>query len=177
MTGYWFRNSLLLWQLEVHLTLTTGSELYRKWSSESSGMYCRVLKWMSTDVSEVRAVCYRPDDEAARTSETSADIQLRTCQYISEDSELHTRRRENLKSHVYNNLLLLWEAKGNLLPTEILPEDRVLLSNRKFTSLWLQKLRLTTEPKFHHSFPFRIPTWNIGPLSGFLWSHIRLDTR
>jgi hypothetical protein len=37
--------------------------------------------------------------EAARTSETSVDIQLRTRQYIPEDCELHTRRRENLKSH------------------------------------------------------------------------------
>jgi hypothetical protein len=34
--------------------------------------------------------------EAARTSETSVQIQLRTRQYIPEDSELHTRRRENL---------------------------------------------------------------------------------
>jgi hypothetical protein len=39
--------------------------------------------------------------EAARTSETSVDIQLRTRQYIPEDSELHTRRRENLKSHIF----------------------------------------------------------------------------
>jgi hypothetical protein len=38
--------------------------------------------------------------EAARISETSADMQLRTWQYIPEDSELHTRRRENLKSHI-----------------------------------------------------------------------------
>jgi hypothetical protein len=38
--------------------------------------------------------------EAARTSETTVDIQLRTWQYIPEDSELHTRRRENLKSHI-----------------------------------------------------------------------------
>jgi hypothetical protein len=38
--------------------------------------------------------------EAARTSETSVDIQLRTRQYIPEDSELHTRRRENLKSQL-----------------------------------------------------------------------------
>jgi hypothetical protein len=34
--------------------------------------------------------------EAARTTETSVDIQLRTRQYIPENSELHTRRRENL---------------------------------------------------------------------------------
>jgi hypothetical protein len=37
--------------------------------------------------------------EAACTSETSVDIQLRTQQYIPEDSELHTHCRENLKSH------------------------------------------------------------------------------
>jgi hypothetical protein len=37
--------------------------------------------------------------EAARTSEMSVDVQLRTRQYIPEDSELHTRRCENLKSH------------------------------------------------------------------------------
>jgi hypothetical protein len=38
--------------------------------------------------------------EATSTSETSVDIQLITRQYIPEDSELHTRRRENLKSHI-----------------------------------------------------------------------------
>jgi hypothetical protein len=58
-------------------------------SSESSGMYCRVINWISTDVSEVRAA-----------SEISVDMQLITRQYIPEDSELHTRRRENLKSHI-----------------------------------------------------------------------------
>jgi hypothetical protein len=36
--------------------------------------------------------------EAVRTSETSVDVQLRTRQYIPEESELHTLRRENLKS-------------------------------------------------------------------------------
>jgi hypothetical protein len=52
---------------------------------------------MSTDVSEVRAASIVR--EAARTSETSVDIQLSARQYTPEDSELHTRRRENLKSH------------------------------------------------------------------------------
>jgi hypothetical protein len=37
--------------------------------------------------------------EAARISEMSVDIQLRIWQYIPEDSELHTHRCENLKSH------------------------------------------------------------------------------
>jgi hypothetical protein len=54
---------------------------------------------MSTDVSEMRAASLIPlMMEAARTYETSIDIQLRTRQYIAEDSELHTRHRENLKS-------------------------------------------------------------------------------
>jgi hypothetical protein len=39
--------------------------------------------------------------DAARTSETSVYIQLRTRQYIPEDSELHTPRSENLKSHIF----------------------------------------------------------------------------
>jgi hypothetical protein len=60
---------------------------------------------MSTDVSEVRAasiirVMEALMMEAAHTSETSVDIQLRTRQYIPQDSELHTQRRENLKSHI-----------------------------------------------------------------------------
>jgi hypothetical protein len=47
--------------------------------------------------------------EAARTSETSVDIKLRTRQYIPEDSELHTYRRENLKPHiVFTSLTELW---------------------------------------------------------------------
>jgi hypothetical protein len=68
------------------------------WSSESSGMYCRVLNWMSTDVSEVRAIALMM--EAARPTDPSDNNQLRTRQYIPEDSELHTRRRENVKSHI-----------------------------------------------------------------------------
>jgi hypothetical protein len=60
---------------------------------------------MSTYVSEVRAASIIRAmialmTEAAHTSETSVDIQLRTRKYIPENPELHTRRRENLKSHI-----------------------------------------------------------------------------
>jgi hypothetical protein len=56
---------------------------------------------MSTDVSEVRtaSIITALMMEAARSSETPVDIQLRTRQYIPEDSELQTRRHENLKFH------------------------------------------------------------------------------
>jgi hypothetical protein len=56
---------------------------------------------MLTDVSEVgTASIIALMMEAVRTSETSVNIYLTTRQYIREDSELHTRRRENLKSHI-----------------------------------------------------------------------------
>jgi hypothetical protein len=60
-------------------------------SELSSWICCRVK--LSTDVSEVRMM------EAVRTPESSVDNHF-TRQYIPEDnSEHHTRRRENLKSH------------------------------------------------------------------------------
>jgi hypothetical protein len=37
----------------------------------------------------------------------SADVQLRTRQYIPDDSELHTGRRENLKSHLMKICLFI----------------------------------------------------------------------
>jgi hypothetical protein len=54
---------------------------------------------MSTDVSEVRtaSIIIARMMEAACTSETAVDIQLRKQQYIPEDSELHTHCHENLK--------------------------------------------------------------------------------
>jgi hypothetical protein len=48
--------------------------------------------------------------EAARTSETSVDIYLTTRQYIPEDSELHTRRRENLKSHMFLRMFIKFDT-------------------------------------------------------------------
>jgi hypothetical protein len=97
----------------------------RVWMSESSGMYCRVLKLMSpfyfgppTHLPLARFLTYRHPFpigqprplgscitsypfalgllialmmEATRFSETSVDIDLRTRQYIPEDSELQIR--------------------------------------------------------------------------------------
>jgi hypothetical protein len=37
--------------------------------------------------------------EAVRTSETTVKFNVNTRCYVPEDSKLHTRRRENLKSH------------------------------------------------------------------------------
>jgi hypothetical protein len=40
-----------------------------------------------------------PDDGAVRTSATSVHFTVTTRRYIPDDSKLHTRRRENMKSH------------------------------------------------------------------------------
>jgi hypothetical protein len=52
--------------------------------------------------------------EAASTSETSADIQLRTRQYIPEDSELHICRCENLVSYLF---IYIWVSLGGFKNT------------------------------------------------------------
>jgi hypothetical protein len=58
---------------------------------------------MSTDVSEVRAASIiRAMMTIALMTEAARNVglhQLRTRQYIPEDSELHIHRSENLKSH------------------------------------------------------------------------------
>jgi hypothetical protein len=75
---------------------------------------------MSPDVSEVRAASIIRAIialmiEAACTSETSVDIQLRTWQYIPEDSELHTRLRENFKSHIYPSCFFLEKSTDKVI--------------------------------------------------------------
>jgi hypothetical protein len=63
----------------------------------------RVVTLKLTDVSEVhtasiiRAIALMM--EAVRISETSINLNVNTLHYIPEDSKLHTRRFENLKSH------------------------------------------------------------------------------
>jgi hypothetical protein len=69
-------------------------------------------KLLSTDVSEVRSASIIPD-EAARTYETSVDNYF-TRQYIPEDNyELHTRRREYLKSYSTNMKPAWWSGLKN----------------------------------------------------------------
>jgi hypothetical protein len=54
-----------------------------------------------TDVSQVHtASVFALMMEAVRTSETSVNFNMTTRRFIPEDSKLHTRRRENLKSQI-----------------------------------------------------------------------------
>jgi hypothetical protein len=63
-----------------------------------------VIWYKVTDVSEVLAASIiRAMMEAASTSETSVNFYQTTRRNISEDSHLHARRREKLKSHSVNN--------------------------------------------------------------------------
>jgi hypothetical protein len=70
---------------------------------------------MSTEVSKARdsSIIIALIMEVALTSETSVAIEFRTRQYIPEDFELHTCRRENLKSHMTQHFRML-EGKERL---------------------------------------------------------------
>jgi SMC interacting uncharacterized protein involved in chromosome segregation len=46
--------------------------------------------------------------EAVRTSETSVHFNVTKQRYIPEDFKLHTRRRENLMSHLSNLITKTW---------------------------------------------------------------------
>jgi hypothetical protein len=71
---------------------------FRLWRWESSGIYRRVVSLEYTDVSEVlTATIITLKMEAVCTSETWVYSET-TRRYISEESHLHTRLRENLKS-------------------------------------------------------------------------------
>jgi hypothetical protein len=65
---------------------------------------------MLTDVSEVRtdSIITALMMEAVRISETSVNIYLTTRQYIPEDSKLHTRLRENLKSEMSVSMFICY---------------------------------------------------------------------
>jgi hypothetical protein len=65
-----------------------------------------------TDVSEVCATSIiRAMMEAVHISETSVNFNVITLRYIPEDSTLHTRRRENLKSHITSQLTIKLTTK------------------------------------------------------------------
>jgi hypothetical protein len=87
-------------------------------------MYCRVLRALMM--------------EGARTSETSADIKLRTRQYFPEDSELHTRRRENLKSHIYDGVPRVRLPPMKSSTTPYFEKHCVRRRDRSVQSLFLQ---------------------------------------
>jgi hypothetical protein len=53
--------------------------------------------------------------EAVRISETSVYSDENTRRYIPEDCKLHTRRRENLKSHIHKLVCILNKEENELL--------------------------------------------------------------
>jgi sugar diacid utilization regulator len=62
-------------------------------------MLRRVLTLNLTHVSEVHSATIRAMVQTVRTSETSVSFKETLRRYIPEDCQLHTCRRENLKSH------------------------------------------------------------------------------
>jgi ribonuclease HII len=87
--------------------------------------------------------------EAVRTSETSVDNHF-TRQYNLEDSsEHHTRRRENLKSHIENTLASF--SVGFLSSSEISMVKGFTIQEKSFHLCWgLNFDRLVIQPMARH---------------------------
>jgi hypothetical protein len=70
--------------------------------------------------------------EAVRTSETSVDNHF-TWQYIPEDnSEHHTRRRENLKSHKGSHLVAYTRTASELVSEHVTTDIVLLFYTKRF---------------------------------------------
>jgi hypothetical protein len=84
-------------------------------SELSSGIYCRI-KWLSTDVSEVRTASIIRDEWRSLIPDdggSTVDNNF-TRQYNPEDnSEHHTRRRENLKSHDFSSICVQTSSEAH----------------------------------------------------------------
>jgi hypothetical protein len=67
-----------------------------------------------------RSACclYHQGDDAANTFETSVNFYQATRRNNPEDSNLHTRRRENLKSHMEEMVLLSSGYHPRMFPRE-----------------------------------------------------------
>jgi hypothetical protein len=102
--------------------------------------------------------------KAAHTSETSVDIQLRTLQYIPEDSDHYTRRRENLKSHTIR------------MKFELTPNSRPSSYCCKWRPLHEQTLTIGSqcEAHVHTSAAGCTLMWRVRPACSIRWGNHRL---
>jgi hypothetical protein len=106
--------------LSIH-KLSKRTSAVNRWSRGKWLALCRTQNLLGctavflTECRRFRGTCclHHKGVMAARTCKTSVDIELRTRQYIPEDSELHTRRRGNLKSQ---NFLVSSEGPVYQLP-------------------------------------------------------------
>jgi hypothetical protein len=74
-------------------------------------MLHRVVWLVLTVVSEELSVSIALMMEAVSSSETSVNIYQTTRRDFPEDSHLHTRRRENLKSHLIYTVIVRGKTK------------------------------------------------------------------
>jgi hypothetical protein len=74
--------------------------------------------------------------EAVRISEMSVNFNVTIWCYILEDSKLHTRRRENLKSHILSSSSRLkWSVPNE---TKVFGNSSAQLRNNRFMRLCVQ---------------------------------------
>jgi hypothetical protein len=76
-----------------------GSDLKQTGRAMKMTVFCDVAPCSVSDVFTASITRAFPDDGRVSTSETSDIFHQTTRRNITEDCHLHTRRRENLKSH------------------------------------------------------------------------------
>jgi hypothetical protein len=95
----------VLWRSQpipsTSLTIHHSKIILPLWRWQLSGILRRVVSWKLTDVSEMRTdpIIRTMTIETVSTSETSINFYETTQRNIREGCHLHTRLRENLKSH------------------------------------------------------------------------------
>jgi hypothetical protein len=89
----------------------------------------RVVTLKLTGVSEVCTAINALMMAAVRTTETTTNFNVTTLRYIPEDSKLHTRRRDNLISSIYDAFPNTTKSVGRIL--------EVLNNSANQTSLFL----------------------------------------
>jgi hypothetical protein len=98
------------WRLEPCWSSHTGNHI--TWRVSSSGIWCRVVRWVTTDVSEeyiasiLRVERIGSAKPACKQVATSVVTQRTTRRHIPENDTLHNHRCENLKLYIIILLVL-----------------------------------------------------------------------
>jgi uncharacterized protein (DUF427 family) len=108
----------------VRTSETSVDNHYTRQYIPEDSLMMEAVRTTETSVDNHYTRQYIPEDslimEAVRTSETSVNFKVTTRRYIPEDSKLHIRRRQNVKSHVVNlygeTALLCFRPFENLSP-------------------------------------------------------------
>jgi hypothetical protein len=107
--------------------------------------------------------------KAVRTSETSVNFNVTTQRYIPEDSKLHTRRRENLKSHIFLFISPPWVLHASPIPFSLIWSSvywkrEVKIERRNNWFSLKMKFKIIEPSSFQYSLAMKMAVfWDVAP--------------